>query len=414
MGVIESNRFRAAAWLRRGNLFTMAFFCMVAGQVFNNQYASFADVLSVGKVLTMVFMGVGFVDLLRQGNVRMLKGSNSVMLLLWLYLSFAILGSFSALEAHLSIKHLFTVSVQVALPIMVLLTWKRNWSGTALIALASVAVMLGVANVLNATVPGANFFLVRESVGRILATEGFLAGRVVSFTNIYGQFGYFLLIGGMASLDWAGFRTNSWPSGVILFLACFGLIVCAVISTQSRSIYCAFAVSIYTYLLLKSQRSLALILLAVSVIFLIRFGTDIYNALVAIHASTVYGRLLNMEIAIDLIRSHPFGIGQGGFQKISGSAAVLHNTFLDAFMIGGIGGGIVFFILALYPLGVLLPHRNSRIMPVDGFIAGYCGGLFVMNFYTGITEYQYFLMPAIALGLASYVRGEVQKREGRM
>lgn len=390
------------------SLESVAVFALVAAQVLNSDYTALSEVLTLGKLVT-----AGFIFLagywLTVRNVRFTETGLVLALLITIYVVATALGTMNPRSGQ-AVRYLFTVAAQW-LSFMALLTlWRRRWLWPALWSFMVVAVLLAVINTLNAVVPGIELLQVRESVPRRFMGLRFTTERLVSVTDIYGQFGFFVLLGGFMLADQL---RHAVTSRLVRFAAVAGVLAVigvGVVSTQSRSIMVAYVTALVGYSFLVGGPWIRLALASLVAWIGVRWGALLVQAIVAINVTTVEGRLEHIRTGLSLIPRYPLGLGQGGYQAIAARRTVLHNTFLDAFMISGIAGGLAFLALAAAPVVLLWRYRKRSEVPVAGLLAGYAGGIVVMNFYNGLTEYQYFFLPIIAMGIGQYLSRPRERR----
>jgi len=378
-------------------------FLLVAAQILNNGYAAVTPVLSLGEAATAAFLVFGACLLVSRRAYTNGAGV-AILVLLTLFALGGVVGTAAGQLDGRALRYLVTLLMQWSAACLLVLYWRREWVGPALMAFIAVGVALAVLNSANAFVPGFSFLQVRESAARTFFGLRLIDRRLITVTDIYGQFGFFFVLGLFLAVDTVRIRPRgavsrtAWVGGLLFLLAV------GAISTQSRSIILASATAVLVYGMLIGSWALRSVLVGLVGIFLVVYGSWLMKGLIAVHAITAEGRLEAMRAALQLLPQHLLGMGQGGYRDWTGSAVVLHNTFLDAFMIGGILSGTAFAAIMLTPLVILWRHRRQGRLPVSGFLAGYAGGLIVLNLYNGLTEYQYFFIPAIALGMARSIR----------
>jgi hypothetical protein len=387
------------------DLLTIFFIAMLASQVLNNEQASFFEFFSVGKIFTATFIFLGSIYILSRGMVVSFNSySFQVFLILVLYFLLSLLPLFYSIESYYAIKYFITVTMQFMLSIMVILCWKKSWIKISLNTFILVALILVITNSANAFLPGFELMRARDLIGREFFGIKVSETRVITFTNIYGQFACFVLVGGWILIDNCTKMRRSKIERYITTVLASSILLFGVISTQSRSTYIGFFIATVVFVIFSSKTFVKSVMFLILFWFIIAYGGYIYQAFVAVKVITVENRIKHMHEALFLLLKYPMGLGQGGFQALTGSEVVLHNTFLEAFVIGGAGYGLIFLLSQLYVIFSLWPYRHLPSLPIRGFIAGYFGVLFVMNFYNGITEYQYFLFPVIASQMAYYAK----------
>lgn len=386
-------------------MITLTYAIMLFFQILNNKYATFlVPWLSVGKISTLIFLLYGFSLLSKIGN-KISNKEKFLLVIVYFYVFSQIISIFFTLNEFQALKNIFTLSVQSSLVFLLIVLWRPNWSNISINVLIVLAVVLSLVNCSNAIFPNINLFRVRESFGRDFYLIHFYSNRVVSFTNIYGQFAGFLLIGGFLFIDKIlnNFSYHNSAKNKVLILIAISIVLFGMMSLQSRGTFIAFLFSLFLYSFNRFGKFSKLILFLSVILFLGLWGLSFWEKLISVKSSTFYGRLNASYDAFDMILNNPFGVAKGGFRAFTGNVAVLHNTYLEAFVTGGYISGLAFLIFIFSPICFLWKYRNNKNYCVNALISGYTANLIILAGYNGLTEYQYFIYPVLAIKISKKI-----------
>lgn len=378
-------------------------FSLVCSQIFDNPQGVLVGRFTVTECLLLLFALCAAYLLVAEDDVSLTVLGKSAGAFLAAYGVSAFVAAFNA-QGAASLRYLATVVSQVGLSAVLLVLWRRNWTGPALMGLALAGLLVAVLNIANSLVPGLSILQTAEIPGRALFSGGVFGDRILSVTGIFGQFGVFVLFGVFVTADYLVKRTSlSMIFRAVAVIAVLGVGIAAIATTQSRASIVAFAVALLVYLSIRAGSYWPLVLGPAALIVLVS-GAAVAGELIAVAPATVVGRWTAFVEGWALVFDNPLGLGQGAFMRETGRAVVVHNTFLGAAINTGIVGCLALLGFALLPVGLLFRCRRSATFPTDGLLASYCGAVVLWSLYNALTEYILFIIVPISVGIYYYER----------
>lgn len=387
------------------------FFLILLFQVFNNQYFHVFGPFSLGELLSLLTLIVLILVSLRSRVINIPFLGHLSLAAFFTYWFFSAIAIFRSPVPALSVKFLATVTFQVFI-ITTMIFFLRpkdvphilKWVGLS-------AAFLGLINFLNSLPGGYDIFQARQINSRSLFNIFFPFERVVSFTNIFGQLGAFLLFGLFYLVGYFFWiKRNVFELSSFRFFFPMIFLVLGLVVLQSRATVVGFLIGFVIFAFFMASRLWRFFIILLSGVFatlfmgqVIRFFLSAYEVFVELQVSTVETRLSGYIDAVELIVKNPLGVGQGGFGLITGNEAVLHQTFLDAFLSAGWGGGIALCLAVLIPFFALLKNAIAHDALASGFLSAYISVLCVLSFYNGLTEYFFWLLIPFSIGLRSFI-----------
>jgi O-antigen ligase len=388
-------------------------------QVFNNNYLHIAGPLTLGELLSLILFATLLIALISRPLESVPFSGKFAVAAFSVYWLCALGAVAISPVPAISMNFLATVTFQLMLFSSILFFLRPNDVFRILKLLGLFAAILGLINFWN-SVPGVvDFFQSRQNQSRGLVGIRLPIQRVVSFTNIYGQlggllvFGFFILCGCSLWQQKGIFNVRRFGHLVLLFFVFLGIV-----ALQSRATLLGFSAGLLVFLFFMSGHWLRLFSFLLSALIIVIFWKPLlgllentYQVIVGLQSSTVNTRLSGYMDALELIGKHPLGVGQGSFGVVTDNRAVLHQTFLDAFVSTGWMGGIALCAAVLTPVAALLPSAMSRNTLAAGFLAGYASIFCVLNFYTGLTEYFFWLLIPLGIALGRFLDRQSLRNE---
>ena len=379
--------------LHINDLKTICFAFLLLGQLLNNSTMKIISFLSLGELLMAPLLLLFFFSLL-YGELRVKKSELFLILLISIFFYSSIFGLIGG-EGSDSIKYIGTVMAQCFVCFAVIIFWRPDWEYVFFYVLVWMSLIMGVINILNAYLPGFDLFAARELIARELYGVPIAVRRVVSFTDIFGQFLYLFLLGSFIMMDKV-YAVQKYGFMLTIVIVLFSFLT--VLSTQSRGGLLAYLLGLVIYFFIRFRWSYKIVLVLFSFFVVFVYGSVFFDHLVSIKINTYENRIYSFLDSVDIIYENPFGLGFRGFQNLTGSDIILHNTVLDAFVSNGFVGGMVFLTVIVLPFIVFITQKKrAYVENYAGLMAGYASVVLMINGYNALTEYSVLFVPIIVL-----------------
>ncbi len=377
--------------LDRLYLFVVALLPWLPRPTFDGPTSMLAPAAMVGLGLLYVFWAA------RDGHLRRSAGVRADLLILWMvafvcaYAIQIVLAGRTAEMEHLFSRVLFFVGI------LVTVEWLshrdvtvRQVYGAVLVGFVSLSGLI-----IFQGVTGLGLFERIGAVGRF--GDQFPFFRNSGVPRSFGELGI------IASAAWAYLLTHGRFLHRVLHIALSGVVVLAVLITQSRTLWAAVALVTLSYLLLRTNfRTGAAQLLAILAL-LAPIAVELALPLLESSPATavivgertsrrnIDDRLVAVDAAVDLLSENParsmWGYGRSAwFDRIdivAGEKLGVHNNYLAHIVfLGVVAGGMSILILYVLPTWRLITGRASPATRLLVYLSA-LGAFVSLNFYEG-------------------------------
>jgi len=280
-----------------------------------------------------------------------------------IYLFALLVSAFQAVDVRLSITQLF-MEVQFVLIYFYVINHIRRWNHVRLIfSMVAVCLFLESALMLlqHFTDFGFSGLGIRTwTTGSRIASAAFRAAGTLGSANTAGT-----ILAAFLTMTFAAYLANGRLANKTLASAALLLGVPALVLTQSRSAWAAFAVGVLLLTFQSLRRgkgtTVVLLLLVVGLLIGVGFREVIVERLTTDDSGSAEGRIWYTELAFNIIREHPFtGIGLNNLWEVQDDYLpleimriepeyryIIHNKYWMVWTETGLFGFLAFLWLLL-------------------------------------------------------------------